>query len=107
MGNTNKNVGWHNKNECKNFNKEISNSVWRVLPDVECSEVVLFSSAQDFFISDTEDATGIIPFKCKVDVYHTIKGISNLNELSAKGAASVNTLYGRTQSYMGYTLAAG
>jgi len=104
-----KNFNWHNKNECVDINVQINASTWTEMPDVECSEVMLINTSQDFVISTTEPAGASSPteFFCKQNEYHTIKGLSNMNEMSAKGESSTNTLYGRTQSYGGYYLAVG
>ena len=38
------NKGWHNKNKCIDANLTMSTS-WQMLPDIECSEVVLMNTA--------------------------------------------------------------
>tara|TARA_Y100000310_G_C20268711_1_gene616988 strand:- start:128 stop:469 length:342 start_codon:yes stop_codon:yes gene_type:complete len=108
------NKEWHNKNKCVDIQLTINSDGWTRFgftdsaDEVECSEIVLFNNDQDFYISTTGGQTGApTPFLCKKLVYHTIKGISNTRELSAKGADQTNLLYCRTQSYDGYSLAAG
>lgn len=90
-----------NRNQCKTFSLT-STSILTQLSSQECTEVDLYTTAGagTVFIYSESDPT--VGFPLPSYTPYTFTGVTNSNQLSAKGSG---TVYYRTKWYRGYNLA--
>ena len=92
-----------NRNVCKSFKQQVS-TTWTALTAQECSEVIIVNKngANDLLIH-TDNSNPSAPvntsneFLLENDDSFTFRGITNANQVSAKGTAG--DIYYRTQFY--------
>ena len=114
---------WLNKNPAANFQETVNTSDFVELnagganrgaggPGFQCTEVLIsFTHSGGGYIADNKalteanytDNNFFVPGGTVV----TIKGVTNCNELSAKGATGSGAVHYRAQHYGGYVIAAG
>lgn len=87
-------MAFSNKNICKNHNLTLG-AGYAALADVECSEIVVLPSAATTFSDDNSNLSST-EFVIAANTEFTFRGITNSNQISAKGTG---TLYYRTQYY--------
>ena len=82
----------YNRNVCKSFSMSPGGSL-AVLADQECSEVIVLPSATTYF-ADYRNPS--VEFMVPANTVFTFRGLTNSNELSARGSG---TLSYRTQFF--------
>jgi hypothetical protein len=83
-----------NRNFCKTFNLSLTTSTLGLTAQ-ECSEVVVVSTVSTTYYDHMNPSVGFI---VPANVEFTFRGLTNSNQLSAKGATT-GTLYYRTQYF--------
>jgi hypothetical protein len=83
-----------NRNLCKTFNLSLTTNTLGLTAQ-ECSEVVVVSTVSTTYYDHMNPSVG---FVVPANVEFTFRGLTNSNQLSAKGATS-GTLYYRTQYF--------
>lgn len=83
-----------NRNFCKTFNLSLTTGTLG-LASQECSEVVILATVSTTYYDHMNPSVGFI---VPANVEFTFRGLTNSNQLSAKGSTT-GTLYYRTQYF--------
>lgn len=88
-----------NRNICRTFNMNLTNSSVKELSSQECSEVMISCTGDDLKIYERSNPTAY--FIVPKNTIATIKGVSNAAELSASTATGTHAIGFRTHYYSG------
>jgi hypothetical protein len=96
-----------NINVCSTFQVSILSSSLTQLPSIECTEVEIYTTVPLIYVYDNGNTSvGFpIPNGGSYGAWYTMTGITNANQLSAKGANT--TIICRSKYYRCYSLVVG